>query len=137
VGQSLESSSGRVEVMPAERGAILRFVSQQPGVVVSGVYLLSSAIGMLDSWCYYRRFGIDVFLYSDLADFLLASFRSPTAWLIVVYTAVTAVWEYAASLRRSRSPSKQKAGSVSVHPYENVLAIESRAPRQRAGATAD
>src|SRR6478609_6661836 len=64
---------------PAAHGAISRFVTQQPGVVISGVYLLSSAIGMLDSWWYYRRFGINVFLYSDLADFLLASFRSPTA----------------------------------------------------------
>jgi hypothetical protein len=60
---------------------------QHPGVLISGLYLLSAAVGMLDSWWYYRRLGVDVFLYSDLADFLLASFRSPTAWFIVVYTA--------------------------------------------------
>lgn len=190
-----------------ERSEALRLLIQQPGAVISGLYLLSSAIGMLDSWWYFRQFGINVFLHSDLADFLLASFRSPTAWLVVVFTASVAAWEHRTSLRRSRSPSKWRAlrwlgsrryrqmslvltplfivgyivlyaglradaisegragrevrvslagspadyktavllgstlnfvflldgaaGKVSVHPYENVLAIESDAPQYR------
>jgi hypothetical protein len=91
----------------AEPSPAFRFLKEQPGLVISGLYLLSSAIGMLDWWWYYRHFSINVFLDSDVADFLLASFRSPTAWLIVVYTLVVAAWEYSASLRRSRrAPSK-------------------------------
>ena len=90
----------------AEHRAAVNFLTQHPGVLISGLYLLASAIGMLDSWWYYRHFGVNVFLYSDLADFLLASFRSPTAWLIVVYTTAVGGWEYVVSLRRSRSPSK-------------------------------
>ena len=194
----------------AEHGAAFRLLTNHPGILISGLYLLASAIGMLDSWWYYRHFGVNVFLYSDLADFLLASFRSPTAWFVVVLVAAIAAWEQVASLRRSRSASKwrvlrvlgsrryrqtsvvispllavvyivlyagmradamadgpggqevrvsfatsqaddrtavllgstlnfvflldRSTGSVSVHPYENVLAIESSAPRPRATA---
>jgi hypothetical protein len=200
----------RHEPAHAEHGTAFRLLKDHPGILISGLYLLASAIGMLDSWWYYRQFGVSVFLYSDLADFLLASFRSPTTWLVVLFVAAVATWEHVASLRRSRSASKSRvlrmfasrryrqtsfilsplfavvyivmyagiradamadgaegqevhvsfatsaaddrtavllgstlnfvflldraAGRVSVHPYENVLAIESNAPRPRATA---
>jgi len=197
-----------------EHGPAFRLLSQHPGVLISGLYLLASAIGMLDSWWFYRHFGVSVFLYSDLADFLLASFRSPTTWFVVLLVAAIATGEHVASLRRSRSASKwrvlrvfgsrryrqtsvvlspllavtyiviyagmradamadgpggqevhvsfatsqaddrtavllgstlnfvflldRSAGTVSVHPYENVLAIESSAQRRPAAPpTAD
>lgn len=91
------------------RSEALRLLIEQPGLVISGLYLLASAIGMLDSWWYFRQFGINVFLHSDVADFLLASFRSPTAWSVVVFTASVAAWEHRASLRRSRSPASWRA----------------------------
>jgi hypothetical protein len=111
----------------AQHSWAFHFVTQHPGVLISGLYLLASAIGMLDSWWYFRQFGISVFIYSDLADFLLASFRSPTAWLIVLYTAAIGAWEYAASLRRSRAPAKRRAlrwlGSRRYRQASVILAI--------------
>jgi imidazolonepropionase-like amidohydrolase len=188
-----------------------RFLVEHPGAWIPGLYLLASAIGMLDSWWYFRQFGIDVFLYSDVADFLLASFRSPTAWLTVALTVLLGALDHTGSIRTSRSGSvprwlrwhgsrryrqtgivlgillvtayiahfararadaiyEQGAGRgvrvslaggpadaepaillgstlnfmfllhradarVSIHPYENVLAIESRAPRDGEVAT--
>jgi hypothetical protein len=83
----------------------LQFLAEHPGVWIPGLYLLASAIGMLDSWWYFRQFGIDIFLYSDVADFLLASFRSPTAWLIVALTVVLGALDHAGSIRTGRSGS--------------------------------
>jgi hypothetical protein len=83
------------------RGA-MAFLLNHAGIVLPGMYLLASAIGMLDSWWYYRQFGIDIFLYSDLADFLLASFRSPTAWIIVVVTLALLAGDLAGSRRAAR-----------------------------------
>jgi hypothetical protein len=40
-----------------------------PGLWPVILYLIGSMVGMLDSWWFYRRFGINVFLYSDIADF--------------------------------------------------------------------
>jgi hypothetical protein len=82
-----------------------QFLAEHPGVWVPGLYLLASAIGMLDSWWYFRQFGIDIFLYSDVADFLLASFRSPTAWFIVALTVLLGVLDHAGSVRTGRSSS--------------------------------
>lgn len=98
--------SMRHEPAHPEHDTAFRLLTNHPGILISGLYLLASAIGMLDSWWYYRHFGVNAFLYSDLADFLLASFRSPTGWFVVVFVAAIAAWEHVASLRRSRSPSK-------------------------------
>jgi hypothetical protein len=82
-----------------------RFLAQHLGVGISALYVVASAIGMLDSWWFYRQFNINIFLYSDLADFLLASFRSPTAWLVVALTALIVVLDQLGSRRLSRRAS--------------------------------
>jgi hypothetical protein len=123
----VEESHRSINTLEPAHGPAFGLLTQHPGVLISALYLLASAIGMLDSWWYYRHFGVNVFLYSDLADFLLASFRSPTAWLIVAWTVAIAVWEYTASLRRSRSPSRWRAlrwlGSRRYRQASVVLAI--------------
>lgn len=90
---------------PNGRRSLLEYLIDHPGVWIPGLYLLASAIGMLDSWWYFRQFGIDIFQYSDVGDFLLASFRSPTAWLIVALTALLGLLDYAGSVRTGRSGS--------------------------------
>lgn len=79
-----------------------QFLLDNATVILPGMYLLASAIGMLDSWWYYRQFGINIFYYSDLADFLLASFRSPTAWLVVLLSFAILAWDTAGSWRDAR-----------------------------------
>jgi hypothetical protein len=92
-----------------DRPGAFRLLTDHAGVWIPGLYLFASAIGMLDSWWYHRRFGINVFLYSDLADFLLASFRTLTPWFVVVLSALAYVGDQAASTRTSRSRSVPRA----------------------------
>ena len=58
---------------------------------MSGGYLAATGVGMLSSWTYYSRFGIDIFAYAQLSDFLIAAVRNPMATLAVL-VAIPAVW---------------------------------------------
>jgi hypothetical protein len=112
----------RVVASPASR-----FFTEHPGVGVSALYLASSAIGMLDSWWYYRQFNIDIFLYSDLADFLLASFRSSTAWLVVGLTGLVTGLDQFVSRRVARKSSPPRRllwlGSQRYRQFSAALGI--------------
>ncbi len=60
-----------------------RFLREHPAFLISGLYVFATAIGMFFSWSYLRHFGINVFLYAEISDFLLASFKDPMIWPIV------------------------------------------------------
>jgi hypothetical protein len=61
--------------------AVLR---RHPALLVSLVYVTASAIGMFYSWDYLRRFGINVFHFAQISDFLLGSLKEPFTWLVVI-----------------------------------------------------
>jgi hypothetical protein len=63
------------------QGYFKEFFLANPTVVLSLLYLYVTAIGMLYSAVLYGRFGINVFDYSEIADFLLAAFKNPVAFL--------------------------------------------------------
>jgi hypothetical protein len=52
---------------------LLSFFREHPAVLVSALYVAASVVGMFYSWAYLRRFGINVFNYAQISDFLLAS----------------------------------------------------------------
>lgn len=62
-------------------GTVLR---KHPALLMSLVYITASAIGMFYSWDYLRRFGINVFHFAQISDFLLGSLKEPFTWLVVV-----------------------------------------------------
>ena len=62
-----------------------------PGLVVSLAYLTATGIGMLSSWTFYTRFGINIFHYAQLSDFILSALRLPMATLAILL-AIPAVW---------------------------------------------
>ena len=62
-------------------GPVLR---EHPALLVSLVYVAASAIGMIYSWAYLRRFGINVFHFAQIGDFLLGSLKEPFTWLVVI-----------------------------------------------------
>lgn len=64
---------------------------QHPGLVLTGGYLAATALGMLSSWTFYSRFGINVFHYAQISDFILVPFRNPLATLAIL-SAVPVVW---------------------------------------------
>jgi hypothetical protein len=63
------------------QGYLKEFFLANPTVVLSLLYLYVTAIGMLYSAVLYGRFGINVFDYSEIGDFLLAAFKNPVAFL--------------------------------------------------------
>jgi hypothetical protein len=91
-----------------DRAKTVAFFVDHPGVWVPGLYMIGSTIGMLDSWWFFHQFGINVFLYSDVADFLLASFREPGAWLVMTWTTLIGLWDYSLSLRVGHSAATRR-----------------------------
>ena len=75
-----------------------------PALIVSALYVASSIIGMFYSWAYLRNFGINVFLYSQLSDFLLASLKEPFTWALVVFAVLLVVSDNAVSRRIGSRP---------------------------------
>lgn len=64
---------------------------EHPGLVLTGSYLVVSGLGMLSSWTFYRRFGVNIFDFTQLSDFFLVPLRQPLAALAIL-AAAPAVW---------------------------------------------
>ena len=77
----------------------LRLLREHPALIVSGLYAFATFIGMFYSWRYLRHFDINVFLYAEIGDFLLASFKSPAIWGVVVFMMFVWYYDYRSSLR--------------------------------------
>ncbi len=86
------------------QSSVLLFWLRRPGLVLPALYGLSSAIGMLFYWAYFREFGIDIFAYVDTSDLLLASFRRPIVWLVLVLSVLAVHTDNLSSIRFARKP---------------------------------
>lgn len=75
---------------------------EHPALWVSALYLASSVIGMFYSWSYLRHFGINVFNYAQISDFLLASLKEPITWGLVVLAVLLVQSDNAMSRRAER-----------------------------------
>ncbi|HLP24751.1 MAG TPA: hypothetical protein VK477_03665 [Acidobacteriota bacterium] len=53
------------------------WLRDNPGLVLSAVYLLLSAVGLLYQFLFFRRFKLNVLEFSDAADFLMVVVREP------------------------------------------------------------
>lgn len=71
--------------------AYTRTLREHPGLVLTGSYLVVSAVGMLSSWTFYQRFGVNIFDFTQLSDFFLVPLRQPLAALAIL-AAAPAVW---------------------------------------------
>ena len=59
-------------------------LTEHPALIASALYAFASVIGMFYSWAYLREFGINVFNYAQIGDFLLVSLKEPLTWVLVV-----------------------------------------------------
>ncbi len=75
---------------------------EHPALVVSALYVAASVIGMFHAWAYLRRFGINVFNYAQISDFLLASLKEPFTWGLVVIAVLMVQSDNAMSRRAQR-----------------------------------
>jgi hypothetical protein len=99
---------------------------EHPALLVSAFYVAASTIGMFYSWAYLSRFGINVFNYAQLSDFLLASLKEPSTWALVFLAAVLVLLDNASSRRQEkRGPRKWLAwyGSPRYRFVNNFAAI--------------
>ena len=68
------------------------------------MYVAASVIGMFYSWAYLRHFGINVFNYAQISDFLLASLKEPFTWGLVIIAVLLVQSDNAMSRRFGRKP---------------------------------
>ncbi len=85
---------------------ILSFLKDHWALLASVGYLYLTVVGMALSWSLYQRYGINVFEFAELNDFLLASFREPLAFLATVVVAVYGIPLYVMYYRRAPSSSR-------------------------------
>ena len=80
----------------------MNLLREHPALVVSGVYVLASTIGMFFSWEFLLRFGINVFNFAQLGDFMIASLREPMTWALVALAVSLVILDNTMSRRWQR-----------------------------------
>jgi hypothetical protein len=87
---------------------IRKILKDHPALVVSGFYVAASIIGMFYSWAFLREFGINVFNYAQISDFLLASLKEPATWALAFLAVVLVQLDNASSRRFGRRENRSK-----------------------------
>lgn len=84
------------------KSSLAGFLREHPALLVSAFYVAASIIGMFYSWAYLRRFGINVFNYAQISDFLLVSLKEPFTWALVLFAVMLVLIDNASSRRVQR-----------------------------------
>lgn len=84
---------------------LLAVFREHPALIVSAFYVAASVIGMFWSWAHLRNFGINVFNYAQIGDFLLVSIKEPLTWLLVALAVVLTTIDNTFSRRVQRRGS--------------------------------
>jgi hypothetical protein len=72
---------------------LLKSLPSDKTVLITIIYLVMSAIGMVFSFFFYRNFDINILDYSQTSDFLIAAFHDPISLFFVVLTCMI-VWGF-------------------------------------------
>ena len=99
---------------------------EHPALLVSAFYVAASVIGMFYAWSYLRHFGLNVFNYAQISDFLVASLKEPITWACVLVVVGFILLDNASSRRvERRGPSKwfRWYGSPKYRFFNNFAAI--------------
>lgn len=99
---------------------------EHPALLISALYVAASVVGMFYSWAYLRSFGINVFNYAQISDFLLASLKEPFTWGLVILAVALVSIDNKSSIRVERKgPGKLWAwyGSPRYRFVNNFAAL--------------
>ncbi|MDJ0711435.1 MAG: hypothetical protein QNJ14_13655 [Woeseiaceae bacterium] len=80
---------------------------RHPALLVSAFYVAASVIGMFYAWSYLRQFGLNVFNYAQISDFLVASLKEPFTWALVFLSVSLVMLDNLTSLRVERKGPKK------------------------------
>lgn len=95
-------SQEQQEAQPQSETEIHRLkalAKEHPALVLSFVYAIASMIGIVYSWAFLRHFGISVFDYAQISDFLLASLKEPFTWIIAIASVLVTAFDNSMSRR--------------------------------------
>ena len=109
-----------------QEGWPIRMLRRHPALLVSALYLTASTIGMLFAWRFLRHFGITVFNYAQIGDFLLASLKEPMTWGLVAFALLLVSADNKFSRYHQRKGGGRIArvyGSSRYRAVNNVVAI--------------
>jgi uncharacterized membrane protein len=105
---------------------VQKIFKEHPALIVSAFYVAASVIGMFYSWAYLRWFGINVFNYAQISDFLLASLKEPFTWGLVIIAVALVLIDNASSRRVERKTTAKWLawyGSPKYRFMNNFVAI--------------
>lgn len=117
---------GRDRMNETNKNFVLAFFREHPALLVSAFYLAASVVGMFYSWAYLQHFGINVFNYAQISDFLLASLKEPFTWALVALAVVLVLIDNRSSRKVGRkNPRKWIAwyGSPRYRFINNFAAV--------------
>jgi hypothetical protein len=69
-------------------GKVRSFCRENPTLLLSLMYVDLTGIGILYSLLFYRQFGINIFDFAEIGDFLLAAFKAPGVTFFVLLAQV-------------------------------------------------
>jgi hypothetical protein len=82
-----------------QHSLLQRVLSEHPALLVTSLYFVASSIGLVYSWAFLRGFGINIFHYAEISDFLLASLKEPFTWLLTLLGVLMVTLDNALSRR--------------------------------------
>ena len=104
---------------------IPKFILREPSLALTLSYLVLIIIGMVFSYAYYLSWGIDVFQYATISDFILAPFKDTIVLLFAIISILLSwlVFEFSKKMDR-KFPKLTKIMWFGVEPgtsaYRNI-----------------
>ena len=102
-----------------------KLIKDHPALLVSGLYVAASIVGMFYSWAFLRRFGINVFNYAQISDFLLVSLKEPFTWALVILAIVLVMLTTMEPRMAEPKPATEKLSSIAA-TSPNIAALMTR-----------
>ncbi len=88
-------------------GWITNLFKTHPALLLSSLYVVASAVGMLYTGVFLWQFDINVFHYAVIGDFLVASLKDPIIWFTVIASVLLLMWDnWTSRSVARRSPGK-------------------------------
>lgn len=100
-----------------------KLLHEHPALLLSLLYVAASTIGMWYSWEYLRRFGINVFEYAQIGDFLLVSLKEPLTWALVFFAVLLVLLDNIMSRRVQKAGRPRWMRWYGSNRYRSLNAI--------------
>jgi magnesium-transporting ATPase (P-type) len=109
--------------MQKEKGNIIDRLNE-PQVIITILYILAITIGMIFNYAKYKTFGINIFDYSDITDFILFPFSDFKVLLFTLVIAILCLALYYIDLKlRDLFPSIFNPQKITKTQYKMISLV--------------